>query len=154
MRESRTYGSGRGACDETHVPTATSSRVHHASRWCSRRVAARGARAAGRPDAASRRAEERGRRRSLGEGPTLCIYGGACSIGLGRWPQFANGDSLGWRQRQSGIGFCQRVGRPTAGCDPTPVTAALKRETRTIPIVFATVLAKRRAETYDCVETC
>ena len=36
----------------------------------------------------------------------------------------------------------------------TPVTAALKRETRTIQIVFATVLAKRRAETYDCVETC
>jgi hypothetical protein len=27
-------------------------------------------------------------------------------------------DSLGWRQRQLGIGFCQRVGRPTAGCDP------------------------------------
>ena len=27
----------------------------------------------------------------------------------------------------------------------TPVTAALKRKTRTIPIVFATVLAKRRA---------
>ena len=23
MRESRTYGSGRGACNETHVPTAT-----------------------------------------------------------------------------------------------------------------------------------
>src|SRR5262245_49951634 len=33
MRESRTYGSGRGACDETHVPTATeASRVHHAAR--------------------------------------------------------------------------------------------------------------------------
>ena len=47
MRESRTYGSGRGACDETHVPTATAARVHHAAR---RRggVAARGARAAGR----------------------------------------------------------------------------------------------------------
>jgi hypothetical protein len=27
MRESRTYGSGRGACDETHVPTATASEV-------------------------------------------------------------------------------------------------------------------------------
>src|SRR6516164_2387345 len=27
MRESRTYGSGRGACDETHVPTATAPRV-------------------------------------------------------------------------------------------------------------------------------
>ena len=25
MRESRTYGSVRGACDETHVPTATTS---------------------------------------------------------------------------------------------------------------------------------
>ena len=36
----------------------------------------------------------------------------------------------------------------------TPVTAALQRETRTIPIVFATVLAKRRAEPYDCLETC
>src|SRR6516164_3897785 len=50
MRESRTYGSGRGACDETHVPTATreykAPRVHHAAR---RRggVAAWGARAAG-----------------------------------------------------------------------------------------------------------
>ena len=37
MRESRTYGSGRGACDETHVPTATAARVHHAAR---RRAAA------------------------------------------------------------------------------------------------------------------
>jgi hypothetical protein len=25
MRESRTYGSGRGACDDTHVPTATAA---------------------------------------------------------------------------------------------------------------------------------
>ena len=32
MRESRTYGSVRGACDETHVPTATAARVHHAAR--------------------------------------------------------------------------------------------------------------------------
>src|SRR5512144_415396 len=30
MRESRTYGSGRGACHETHVPTATTARVHRA----------------------------------------------------------------------------------------------------------------------------
>jgi hypothetical protein len=28
MRESRTYGSGRGACDETHVPTATPVRMY------------------------------------------------------------------------------------------------------------------------------
>src|SRR5262249_16431642 len=32
MRESRTYGSVRGACDETHVPTATAARVHHDAR--------------------------------------------------------------------------------------------------------------------------
>jgi GAF domain-containing protein len=30
MRESRTYGSGRGACHEMHVPTATAARVHRA----------------------------------------------------------------------------------------------------------------------------
>src|SRR5262249_14436440 len=32
MRESRTYGSVRGACDETHVPTATPPRVYCADR--------------------------------------------------------------------------------------------------------------------------
>ena len=47
MRESRTYGSVRGARDETHVPTATPARVHHAARRRGSRVAARGARAAG-----------------------------------------------------------------------------------------------------------
>src|SRR4029077_8877629 len=34
MRESRTYGSGRGACHEMHVPcTLRTAGVHHASRW-------------------------------------------------------------------------------------------------------------------------
>ena len=51
MRESRTYGSGRGACDGTHVPTATAARVHHAARRCGRGVAADGARAAARRNA-------------------------------------------------------------------------------------------------------
>src|ERR1700758_5087727 len=36
---------GRGACDETHVPTATSPRVHHAARRHDGGMAARGARA-------------------------------------------------------------------------------------------------------------
>src|SRR5215831_2235634 len=40
MRESRSYGSVRGACDETHVPTATAPRVHHASRRRGSRMAA------------------------------------------------------------------------------------------------------------------
>src|SRR5262245_14588712 len=48
MRESRTYGSGRGACDETHVPTATAAQLHHAARRGGGRMAARGAGAAGR----------------------------------------------------------------------------------------------------------
>src|SRR5262249_50334132 len=46
MRESRPYGSVRGARDETRVPTATPPRLHHASRRRGGRVAARGARAA------------------------------------------------------------------------------------------------------------
>ena len=46
MRESRTYGSGRGACHEMHVPTATPPRVHHAARRRGGGVAARGAGAA------------------------------------------------------------------------------------------------------------
>ena len=47
MRESRTYGSGRGACHEMHVPTATTARVHHAARRCGS-VAGCGKGAAGR----------------------------------------------------------------------------------------------------------
>jgi hypothetical protein len=47
MRESRTYGSGRGACDETRVPTATeAAAVHRASRRHGGSMAARDARAA------------------------------------------------------------------------------------------------------------
>src|SRR6516165_6707391 len=49
MRESRTYGSVRGACDETHVPTATQAGLHHAPRRRGGCVAARGARAAAVP---------------------------------------------------------------------------------------------------------
>jgi ABC transporter substrate binding protein len=45
MRESRTYGSVRGACDETRVPTATTPPIHY-RHWRRGRVAARGARAA------------------------------------------------------------------------------------------------------------
>src|SRR6516165_10066298 len=45
MRESRTYGSVRGARDETRVPTATEARLHHAARRRGGRMADRGARA-------------------------------------------------------------------------------------------------------------
>src|SRR5262249_45647031 len=46
MRESRTYGSVRGACDETHVPTATPPRLHIAHRRRGGDMAALSARAA------------------------------------------------------------------------------------------------------------
>src|SRR5262249_32647387 len=50
MRESRTYGSVRGACDETHVPTATRGHqpapLHHPPRRRDRQFAERGARTA------------------------------------------------------------------------------------------------------------
>src|SRR5262249_14855167 len=57
MRESRPDGSGRGACGETRVPTATASRVHDAARRRGGGLAARGARAASRADAAYRSAD-------------------------------------------------------------------------------------------------
>src|SRR4029077_15254452 len=47
MRESRTYGSGRGASDETHVPTATAARVYGAARRRGGGMADGGERAAG-----------------------------------------------------------------------------------------------------------
>ena len=53
MRESRPYGSVRGARDETRVPTATSARVHHAARRRGR-VAARRSRTAERADSLGR----------------------------------------------------------------------------------------------------
>src|SRR4051812_46626188 len=52
--------SGRGACHEMHVPTATAPRVHHAAGRRGHGVAAGGARAAARPDAADRRADDPG----------------------------------------------------------------------------------------------
>src|SRR5580700_2148590 len=42
MRASRTYGSMRGACDETHVPTATAARAHGVIRRRGSNVAACG----------------------------------------------------------------------------------------------------------------
>ena len=60
MLESRTYGSVRGACDETHVPTATTPRFHHLGRrrGCLRRAqqvaSAANARRLSRPPALGR----------------------------------------------------------------------------------------------------
>src|SRR5262249_59286009 len=80
MRESRTYGSVRGACDETHVPTATKARVHHAARRCGV-VAARRARAAARSDAARRRADAAHLRRCRRTGAHAHLRAALAAIG-------------------------------------------------------------------------
>ena len=68
---------------------------------------------------------------------------GACRVGLEQRPQPADGRSLGRRQRRPGARVRERVGRPAPRRNPlangTVATAALQRETRTIPIVFAPV---------------
>jgi putative ABC transport system substrate-binding protein len=61
-------------------------------------MAARGARAAGRPRAAHRRAHRGvGPKRSSGEVCVLCVHASACGLGLDRRPQRADGPSLGRR---------------------------------------------------------
>ena len=60
MRESRTYGSVRGACGETYVPTATAAAIHHAP-WRCGGLAARRARVAAIGQAAHHRGVGLGR---------------------------------------------------------------------------------------------
>src|SRR5262249_12274753 len=84
MRESRTYGSGRGACDETHVPTATKAHVHHAARWRGSGVAVCGACATERAHAADWRTHDLPGGRSGGAGPPPGIRTGAGAIRLDR----------------------------------------------------------------------
>jgi hypothetical protein len=54
------------------------------------------------------RAQQGGRVRRIGvlmpgdendsaEGSPLCVHASACGLGLDRWPQRADGPSLGWR---------------------------------------------------------
>ena len=83
MRESRTYGSGRGACHEMHVPTATSGASSSRCSAARRRVAARGARAAGGADATHRRADGPSRGRSGSAGPHRRVPAGAAATWAG-----------------------------------------------------------------------
>ena len=118
-------------------------RVHHAARRGGGSMAACGAGAAGRADAAHRRAYEPGRGRSGRAGPQHCLRAGASAIGLGRRPKPADRTSLG----------CGRM--PTASADTPPnwsrsprmsywplalpAWQPLLQATRTVPIVFVLV---------------
>ena len=144
MRESRTYGSVRGACDETHVPTATAARVHHAARRRGGGVAARGAGAAG----------ERVRR--IGVLMNAAADDAECQA---RVAAFLQGlQQLGWTDGRNvridirwGGGQCRRhsqarggTGRARARRHPGHWRAdrggRCMQATRTVPIVFAMVI--------------
>jgi hypothetical protein len=112
--------------------------VHRGARECGR-LTTRGARAAGRPHEAHRRALAGRRKRSLLEGSHLCVHSSAFALGLDRWPQRADGPSVLRRW----INLIRAFAQELVGLQPeailtggTPVTAAVQRETRTIPIVF------------------
>src|SRR6516225_3661520 len=92
-------------------------------------MAARGARAAARPDAADRRADGLAGERSGSPIRARSVRPRASEIGLVRRPQFAD-----------------RYAKELVALQPdlilshsTPATAALLQETRTIPVIFGIV---------------
>jgi ABC transporter substrate binding protein len=137
MRESRTYGSVRGACDETHVPTATAPRVHHAARGRGGGVATRGARAAG-------------------GGPVIGFLGAESpQLWAHRMPPFHQGLAQAGFVEGRNVAIEYRwahghndrlpalavdlIDRPVsviAVPTNTPATLVLKAATKTIPVVF------------------
>ena len=143
MRESRTYGSGRGACHEMHVPTATAARVHHAARRRGGGVAARGGCAA-----AGERMRRIGFLLSIAQNdPVTQEYLSALVQGLAQ---------LGWHEGRN-----VQIETRLAGGEATRIRALatelvslapdvilahgtetsriMQQESRTIPIVFTTV---------------
>ena len=138
MRESRTYGSGRGACHEMHVPTATEARVHYAA-W---------RRAAAWPLAA--RAQQAEPIRRIGvlfgpeDDPQVKAQLAAFRNGLERlgWSEGRN-VQIDYRFASATIDTTQVLASELIAWQPdvifgdsTRYTAALQRQTRTIPIVF------------------
>ena len=116
MRESRTYGSVRGACDETHVPTATAARVHHAARRRGGGVAARGARAAAGD--AGDRVPRRLDSPTIGAQARLRAFRqGLSEARLRRGPERRDRIPLGGRSSRSTAGAGGRTGSPAGGRD-------------------------------------
>ncbi len=105
-------------------------------------MAACGAGAAGRAGPARRRTDGVRRKHPGGERLALRVHARALGGRLDRRPQFADGRSLGRRCADRIADVCEGVGRSSTRRNPLnrdSGTAALQRETRTIPIVFVFV---------------
>jgi putative ABC transport system substrate-binding protein len=105
-------------------------------------VAARGPRAAGRPDAADRRADADRRKRPRGKAQFASFAQGLAELG---WTGGRN-LRMDVRWAAGNVDRIRMLAKELVDLSPdviisigTPATAALQRETRTIPIVFAIV---------------
>src|SRR5262249_6121974 len=105
-------------------------------------MAARGARAAGRLDATGRRTDALCRERSHSASLVQHLCAGNAGPRLGGRPQCSDQRTLGGRRGRPHPDAGERAGRPQARCRfavTTPSVNAVRRETRTIPIVFTQV---------------
>jgi ABC-type uncharacterized transport system substrate-binding protein len=106
-------------------------------------MAGRSARAGERADAAHRRASTRHRQRRRISGPHGGVSARAGAIGLERRPQRAYRHPLRRWRCQFYSQICGRTDRAYAGCYPGPGSTSLGpllQATRTVPIVFTTIL--------------
>src|SRR5262249_50925538 len=86
------------ACGGSHaIRSIETARIRYTSWWRGSGVAAHLTRAAGRTDGARRRAHGVGGNRYQAKGLAFPVHPGAYGVRLGRWPQSADGRSLGWR---------------------------------------------------------
>src|SRR6516164_7972672 len=105
-------------------------------------MAARSACAARRPDAVSRHLDGGSRVRPAISNRRGGIPRGASKARMGGRPKYSDRSSLGRVQRGDDATVCEGAHRTSTDLilsNDTPTTATLLQQTRTVPIVFATV---------------
>src|SRR5262249_20592616 len=115
-------------------------RVHHPARRRGSRVAARGAHAADRADAADGRAANARRKRSGNESLDNGLSRGAATAGGGAGPEYFGRLAVGWwRWLKSYATELLGMAPDVLFCQGVPALLALHHETRSLPIVFVQV---------------